>query len=201
VPPSLPHQPDTERVLIMTAQTMFRPMRTQSLLLREVVSRAAEAVVRPILRLPKLLRRRTCIRKKLDAWRHFDEHLLRDLGLSRSDLAWLTDPRATAREVAGGKRRPCPVHRVDQPGLSPTPIEASLCCANPLADGRTRTAVVQAIGYPVRRAPTAEADATRRIEIIAIGTRALRRRQNIELAFDLLGIDGLSLPLTASRRR
>ena len=195
-PPSLPHQPDTGKVLIMTAQTMFQPMRIASLLLREVVSRAAERVVRGILRLPRVLPGRTCIRKKRDAWRHFDEHLLRDLGLSRSDLAWLADPKARATEVAGGKRRPCPVHRLDQPGLSPTPIEAGLCWENPLADGGARAAAGHAIGYSVRRAP-----ATRRIEIIALGTRALRRRQKAELAFDLLGIDGLSLPLTASRGR
>ena len=82
----------------MTAQTMFQPMRIASFLLREVVSRAAERVVRAILRLPKLLAGRARIRKMRNAWRHSDEHLLRDLGLSRSDLAWVTDPQARGRK-------------------------------------------------------------------------------------------------------
>ena len=44
-------------------------------------------------------------------------------------------------------------------------------------------------------------DETHRLGIIALGMEVLRRRQRVERAFDLLGLDGISLPISAARRR
>lgn len=91
----------------MTMQTIACPMRPARQL-AEVVGRVAEFVLCASFRAATRLQERARIRKELEAWRYLDDHLLRDLGLSRSDVVCLTDRRGAQSNGDHGPKGPRP---------------------------------------------------------------------------------------------
>jgi len=73
----------------MTIQTLYRPTQRGLPSLRDTAIRGAKLAGRAILATLQHWRKHVTIRRELDAWRRFDDHLLRDIGLHRGDVVWL----------------------------------------------------------------------------------------------------------------